>query len=176
MGDPATNDEPLQQQEASHELIATAYHEAGHAVMCLSLGRLIKKVTILPGKSRFGDHRLGACEMRKGTTKASKNLLEDEILILFAGMVAEAQFTGEYCQQGAAQDLMSIKRLLRDRVQTESQFERTSRRLLDKTEHHLRDPRHVKAIEWIAKDLIARTTISGRAVRHFFNQAMTAKL
>ena len=92
-------------------------------------------------------------------------------MILYAGMVAESQFTGEYCQQGAAQDLMSIKRLLRDRVSTNSQFERMTRRLLGKAEHILGEQRHAKAIQWIAKDLIARTTIRGRAVRHFFDQA-----
>jgi hypothetical protein len=73
-----------QSDPASLRLAATAYHEAGHAVMALSLGRLIQKVTILPGKSQFGEVRLGACEIRKGRSKASKDLLEDEALILLA--------------------------------------------------------------------------------------------
>ncbi len=158
---------------ASLQLTATAYHEAGHAVMALSVGRLIQKVTILPGKSQFGETRLGVCEIHKGRSKVSKDLLEDEVLILLAGMVAEARFTGQYCQQGAAQDLSNIRRLLQSRASSESQLERLHRRLLDKTEHLLCDQRHAKAIELIAHELIQKTTISGRAVRHFFAQALT---
>ena len=96
-------------------LVATAYHEAGHAVMAQSLGRLVQKVTILPGKSQFGEVRLGICEIRKGRSKASKDLLEDEALILLAGMVAEARFTGQYCEQGATQDLRNLQQLLLQR-------------------------------------------------------------
>ena len=58
--------------QAIRQLTATSYHEAGHAVMAISLGRLVHKVTIVPGKSQFGDTRLGACEMQKGRSSASK--------------------------------------------------------------------------------------------------------
>ncbi|MCO8122659.1 cell division protein FtsH [Stieleria sp. TO1_6] len=156
---------------SSLRLMATAYHEAGHAVVALSLGRLIQKVTILPGKSQFGVARLGACEIRKGRSKASKDPVEDEALILLAGMVAEARFTGQYCQQGATADLRTLRRLLHNRASSEGQMERLQRRLLDKTEHLLRDEGHAMAVEMIARELIEKTTISGRAVRHFFAQA-----
>jgi ATP-dependent Zn protease len=174
------NDDPQQLDKlaehpsdpAARQLSATAYHEAGHAVMALSLGRLIQKVTIVPGKTQFGGARLGSCEFRQGRSKASKDLLEDEVLILFAGMVAEAHFTGQYCQHGATQDLLDIKRLLNNRAQSEKQFARLHRRLLDKTEHLLGDEGHSKAIELIAGELMLKTTISGRAVRHFYEQAL----
>ena len=120
--DKATNDQP---DPASAQLTATAYHEAGHAVMALSLGRLIQKVTILPGKSQFGETRLGVCEIGKGDPKLRKEFAEDEVLILFAGMVAEARFTGQYCQTGATQDLLAIRRLLQDRATSESQARAT---------------------------------------------------
>ncbi|MFK8112533.1 MAG: cell division protein FtsH [Rubripirellula sp.] len=162
---------PIPDDQDSSLLTATAFHEAGHAVMAMSLGRLVQKVTIVPGKSQFGDVRLGVCELKKGRSKASKNTLEDEVLILFAGMVAEAHFTGQYCRQGASQDLRTIHRLLASRSVNEGSNERLQRRLLNKTEHQLQDPGHAKAIELIARELIARTTISGRAVRHHFDQA-----
>ena len=38
---------------ASKETVATAYHEAGHAVMAMAVGRSIQKVTIAPGKLQF---------------------------------------------------------------------------------------------------------------------------
>jgi len=161
-------------QAELQELTATAYHEAGHAVMAMFVGRPIKKVTIRPGNSRIGQPRLGVCEIEKGRTKPSKNGLDDEIMILLAGMVAEARFTGQYCRVGAGQDLRAIERLLQDRAGNERQLERLQRRLLDKTEHLLDDRGHAQAIEQIAQALIANQTISGRAVRHLFNQSINS--
>jgi len=150
---------------------ATAYHEAGHAVMAVSVGRSIQKVTIAPGKLSTGGMRLGICEIQKGRAKASRDSLEDDVLILLAGMVAEARFTGQYCPRGAAQDLQAARRLLATRAGRERQVERLERRLLDKTEHLLNDPAHVAAMESVVAELVQKTTISGRAVRHFFSQA-----
>lgn len=157
--------------QADPRSIATAYHEAGHAVMAMALGRLVQKVTIAPGRSHLGEARLGVCQMKKGRSKASKNLLEEDVLILFAGMVAESRYTGRYCQQGAMEDLLAIKRLLCDRAGSQSQHDRLHRRLLDKTEHMLDADNLAAAIESIATELVQKTTISGRAVRHFYDQA-----
>jgi ATP-dependent Zn protease len=149
-------------------LIATAYHEAGHAVMALTLGRPIQKITIAPGQMQVGGVRLGVCQIQKGRFKPSKDSLEDEVLILFAGMVAESHFTGTRCHQGASQDIMAIRRLLQHRAPNERTRERLERRLLDKTEYLLSDEQHSQAIQLIAQELICKTTISGRAARHFF--------
>ena len=159
-------DELRQQQ-----LMATAYHEAGHAVMAICLGRPIHKVTIRPGRSEMGAVRLGVCQLQKGRAKSSNDVLEDEVLILYAGMVAEARFTGQYCRQGAAQDLMAIRRLLCTRANTPAQFERLQRRMLDKAEHLMDDGVNVRAVDLLAQELVEKTTISGRAVRHFYHQA-----
>ncbi len=167
--DKATND---QSDSASPQLTATAYHEAGHAVMALSLGRLIQKVTIQPGRSQFGETRLGVCEIRKGRSKASRSLRQDEVLILFAGMVAEARFTGQYCQRERLRISSRSGVCCRIVRPARVRLERLQRRLLDKTEHLLRDEGHARAIELIAGELIQNTTISGRAARHFFEQAL----
>lgn len=157
--------------DPSAALRATAYHEAGHAVMATLLGRPIQKVSIEPGKMQFGPSRLGVCQMQKGRSKASRDWLEDEVLILFAGMVAESHFTGEYCRTGAAEDLRSIHRLVRSRPGSARQLERIERRFLDKTEYLLRADASAAAIAEVARELIDKTTISGRAVRHFVEQA-----
>ncbi|MDA8743737.1 M50 family metallopeptidase [Rubripirellula amarantea] len=156
----------------SPKLIATAHHEAGHAVMAISLGRNIHKVTIKPGKSQFGTQHAGLCKLGDGRSKATKNAMEEEVLILLAGMVAESHVTGEYCAQGASEDLRLVQRLLCQRAGSESQHERMFRRLLDKAEHQLADEGHRYAVKLIANELIEKTTISGRAVRHFFQQAV----
>lgn len=158
--------------DAVDKAFATAFHEAGHAVMALSFGCPIKKVTIVPGRSWLGQHRLGVCELQKGRSANAKNQLDDEIVILFAGMVAEAQFTGRYCEAGAAEDLSTIRRLLCRRVSSEKQHERLKRRLLARTEHLLGDQGTALAVEMVAKELMQKQTISGRAVRHFYQQAI----
>lgn len=150
--------------------IATAYHEAGHAVMAVSLGRTIHKATIAPAKIQTGGTRMGAVKLERGRRKSGQDWLEDEVLILFAGMVAEAQFTGSRCAQGAASDLSAIEKLLCTRARTQPQFEKLHRRLLDKTEHLLGDQVHEKAIKVVAEQLLQHETIKGRLVKHYFEQ------
>jgi len=149
---------------------ATAWHEAGHAVMAVSLGRSIEKVTISPAQLQTGGSRLGICKIQKGRSKASNDRLEEDVMILLAGMVGESRFTGRYCTDGAAQDLAFVERLLSTRAGNERQLERLTRRMLDKTEHLLAAESHARAIELVAIELVRKITVSGRAVRHFFQQ------
>lgn len=150
----------------------TAYHEAGHAVMALILGRSIHKITIAPGQLQTGGVRLGACQIQRRRGRSSRDSIEDEALFLLAGMVAEAQLTEQYCQGGAAQDLASVRRLLRDYPGSERQIERLERRFLSKTEYLLSEPGHVLAVQLIATQLLERTTVSGRAAVHLFELAL----
>jgi len=167
-----TDDEPNSENvSGDRERLATAYHEAGHAVMAIALGRNIQKATITPAQMSPHAKRLGAVKIQKGRSKSTNDALEDEVLILFAGMVAESQVTGEYCEHGAASDLRAVSRILETRARTEKQFEKLHRRLLEKTEHLLSDDVHRKAIQWVAESLIEKESISGRLVKHFLNQA-----
>ncbi len=174
-----TNDDQSPELSASDlsdtnrtKLTATAFHEAGHAVMALILGRSIEKVTISPAQLQTGGFRLGACRIQKGRLKASKDGLEDDVLILLAGMVAESHFTGRYCQEGAAQDLRAVKRLLANRANSDRNIERLTRRLLDKTEHIFGAAEHTKAIRLVTQELLQKETITGRAVQHLLKQAL----
>lgn len=154
------------------QLIATAFHEAGHAVMAIMLGRSVEKVTITPKRMPVEGIRLGVCKIQKGKTKASRDWMEDEILILLAGMVAEESVTGRYCESGAASDLRIVRGLLRNRPGSERQLAKIEKRLLEKTAYLLDDDEHRQAIESIAKELLMKTTISGRAARHFYNMSV----
>lgn len=158
-------------ESAKRALTATAWHEAGHAVMAVSLGRSIEKVTISPARLQTGGSRLGICRIQKGRSRKSNDRLEDDVMILLAGMVAESRVTGRYCADGAAQDLAFVERLLSDRARNERQLERLTKRILDKTEHVLAEETHAEAIKLVADELVRKVTISGRAVRHFFEQA-----
>ena len=103
----------------------TAYHEAGHAVIALMLGRAVHEVSILPGGKR-----LGYCEMRKGG-RAPKDALEADLLILLAGMAAEAKISGQYGLDGASQDLQMAERLALSRAGNARQAQRLMERTLE---------------------------------------------
>lgn len=150
----------------SAEEIATAYHEAGHAVVALALGRPVQRVSIKPG-----ERRLGHCEIRKGTFRPVRDALETEILILLGGPAAEARHSGQYGWESATLDLRGVRSLSQMRAASQKQVERLERRLLDKTEHLLDQPGIWDAVERIADELLRNTTISGRAARHLFELA-----
>ena len=91
--------------ESSYD-IATAYHEAGHAVMALVLDRPVQRVSVLPNHQH-----LGVCVFGKGVIRPSKDWLETEILISLAGLAAEAIHTGNYAWAGAGRDLRHVREL-----------------------------------------------------------------
>ena len=153
--------------EAAYEE-AVAYHEAGHAVAALALGRPVHLVSVLPDRER-----LGQCEFRKGVFRPSEDWLEREILISLAGLAAEARHTGEYDWGGARRDLQYVRRLTVERA-GERRAARLERRLLSKAEHLLAQEGHWQAVELIVAELLRLGTISGRAARHLFDQGCAA--
>jgi hypothetical protein len=147
---------------------ATAYHEAGHAVAALALGRPVQRVSIRP------DHDyLGRCAFGKGVFRPSEDWLEREILIALAGVAAEARHTGHYPVEAAAHDLRYVRRLAVQRSGPR-QAERLERRLLAKAEHLLVQGGHWRAVEFIAAELLRRGALSGRAARHLFDRGCAA--
>lgn len=143
---------------------ATAYHEAGHAVMALTLGHPVQRVSILPNQKH-----LGRCEFGKGVYRPSEDWLEREILVALGGIAAEARHTGNYAWDMAASDHQYVRRLSVQRA-GHRQAERLQRRLLAKAEHILAQEGHWQAVQLIATELLRCGTISGRAARHLFEQ------
>lgn len=153
-------------QEHSEQRVLTAYHEAGHAVIAIYVGRSVNKVSIIPGGKR-----LGVCKMSKGRKKASQDVLESELLILLAGMAAEGRKAGRYNMQGAAQDLRQAEQLAISRAGNPRKAEKILKRALDKV-HHLFD----QAATWaatksIVEALLEKESISGREADHLYKLA-----
>ncbi len=146
--------------------IATAYHEAGHAVMALALGRSVQRVSV-----QDNHLRLGQCEIKKGRFRPVKDAVEVEILILLGGLAAESRHIGHFDSMGAAQDLREVRSLTRSRAGSQRQVERLERRMLDKADYILDQPGVWLAAERIAAELLRQKTMSGRAARHLFDQA-----
>jgi len=145
----------------------TAYHEAGHAVMALVLGRAVHRVSIEPNTTRMGE-----CKVARGAFRPSKDPLETDALVLLAGVAAEARFSGRYAWEGAIRDLRQVRSLARSRAGSDQQAERLERRWLDKAEYLLEAEGHWQAVLTIASQLLEHRTISGRAARHHFDQAV----
>jgi ATP-dependent Zn protease len=149
--------------------VATAYHEAGHAVVALALGRPVHRVSVLADRER-----LGSCEFGKAVFRPSEDWLERESLIALGGLAAEARFTGVYALDGAARDRRYVAGLALQRAGNARKAERLERRLLAKVEHLLSREDNWRAVERIAAELLRSGTISGRAARHLFEEARRA--
>jgi hypothetical protein len=148
---------------------ATAYHEAGHAVMALALGRPVACVSVRP------DHQyLGTCEFGKAVFRPSEDWLEREALIALAGAAAEARHSGDYAWGAAAKDLAYVEELARQRAGGERQAQRLLRRLLAKAEYLLAREENWRAVERVAAELMRLGEISGRAARHLFEESRRA--
>lgn len=156
----------IHQDEAGDER-ATAFHEAGHAVLAITLGRPVEKVTI-----ERNSLRLGQVQMSKRRGQPIKDALEAQALILLAGVVAEARIVGRYNWPGAQQDMIGVRQLARYRGATDKQVERLQQRWLDKTEHLVDDPDTWLAIERVAEELVTKKSLSGRAVQHIVDRTM----
>lgn len=160
------HDSPVDQSEADDER-ATAFHEAGHAVLAITLGRPVEKVTI-----ERNSMRLGQVQMSKRRGLPIKDTLEAQALILLAGVVAEARIVGRYNWPGAQQDMIGVRQLARYRGATDKQVERLQQRWLDKTEHLVDDPDTWLAIERVAEELVSKKSLSGRAVQHIVDRTI----
>jgi ATP-dependent Zn protease len=143
----------------------TAFHEAGHAVVALVLGRPVQHVSILPTREF-----LGLCRFGKAVVRPSEDWVEREILISLGGIAAEALHTGEHDWDGAERDHRFVRELSLQRAGNERAAERLERRLLSKAEHLLSRPAHWRAVERIAAELLRVREISGRAARHLFDE------
>ena len=147
---------------------ATAYHEAGHAVVALILGRPVEEVSVLASRDF-----LGICKFGKARVRPSEDWLEREMLIALGGIAAEARHTGNYAWDAAGRDQQYVRGLAVERA-GESRAERLERRLLSKVEHLLSQEPHWRSVVLIAQELLRRSVVSGRAVRHFFEQGQKA--
>jgi hypothetical protein len=84
------------------KLECTAYHEAGHAVAAIALGRGVRLVTIVPDREAgllgncICDSLPGlAADPHNPNARGRRALVEQEIMICYAGSVAQ-----DHCRSG----------------------------------------------------------------------------
>jgi hypothetical protein len=90
--------------------VATAYHEAGHAVVGLKLsGNVPLKMSVIPEAGSMGRTRNcpwpKSFRPEKKMTALTRARLEDETATILAGSEAERKYTGRANRRGASGDL-----------------------------------------------------------------------
>ena len=98
----------------SQATVATAFHEAGHAVVGLKLsGNMPRKTSVIPVGGSMG--RIRNCPWprsfrpEKTMTPLTRVRIEDEITVVMAGSAAERRFTGRANHLGARDDLKAAR-------------------------------------------------------------------
>jgi ATP-dependent Zn protease len=85
-----------------------AYHEAGHAVVCIVLGHDLQNVTIVPEGQQRGHVQQGDYysmdKLKDGSTHALQ-LARQDIMICLAGAIAERRALGHVLGSGDGEDI-----------------------------------------------------------------------
>jgi hypothetical protein len=141
--------------------VGTAFHEAGHCVAAYSVGLRIVNLSIVPTPEA-----LGYCHY------AGHRSVEQEILVLLAGGVAEALHEGQHDFDGEESDAHAAYALAH-RLAEGDGYRATT--LLDRHREQARrlllDPVTWSAVVRIAEALLERGALDGREARRIYRQA-----
>lgn len=148
----------------------TAFHEAGHAAMALTLGRPIRRIVMTPNEEDGSEaavhqHRqptfLNDLDfyLGNGWKKAVPKLLS-----LFAGPVSQQMFTGEWDHVGAASDNEQIFQIVERVTINDAEAAALRQWAFERTKNLLRRPDVWRRVRLIAAELMTRDTITGKDV------------
>jgi ATP-dependent Zn protease len=151
------------------KLAATAYHEAGHAVMMLHLGVRFRTVTIVPEEDSLGHvlkHKVR--NFRPDIEMNARTLfsIDQQIMCSLAGPAAEARFAGRYNRRGAKWDHDNAAKLV-DYLAGEGAGEYALYlRLYKLRAKNMVNSLHFwKQVQSVAQSLLNRQTMTGEEVR-----------
>ena len=165
----------------------TAYHEAGHAVMAYWLRRRIHHVTIIPdsdsdslghlSKARLAMLSEAEWEFRIDTGDLSRlrQKVEGEILISFAGQVAEELLTNRKRRlAGSASDYQFITTaLICLTSDMGDELTAYSNWLYERTRAILSQGMVWRAVQALAAELLTRRYIAGKQARQIIQDAVS---
>ena len=157
---------------------ATAYHEAGHACVAFLLKRGVEEVSItcVPNRSE-GHVRLRRRPKFNPRDKRSRNAVEREVIIGYAGDIAEEKFSGSPSQGSSETDFVQANNDLGWHVEECPGHGDLCNEVHEAYKHYmyacakctveLQWPR----IEALAEELLKHGTLSGRKAREIWKTA-----
>jgi ATP-dependent Zn protease len=167
---------------AQREKEATAHHEAGHAILSIVLKRPLVRVSIRPDAETF---RFGICQGRpcvpawldweaEDQTPRARRWFERELVVLYAGQVAEAKFLGRaHAPHGAGHDdgtaadfALKFCGQSEDEASAFLGWMYARARTLVNVEHHWHGVRR------LAEALLEREELSGRSIRKVWHASL----
>lgn len=168
----------MPKRRGEKEREATAYHEAGHAVVGLELGIRIKSVNIVQDEEAG---RLGLCEGGKfpkwfepDVVKDTKARLhaEEHIMFSLAGVEAELRLTGRFNHVGAHGDYVGADQLAVYFCENEQERFAFMNWLSLRTRNMLYREHVWLKVEAVAKALLDRERLSANELRAICQNAM----
>lgn len=158
------------------ELLATAYHEAGHAFLSYVLGNGFKEVTIVPSKENLGSitnicDREFLVSIMIGESDyilpdfVINQRVKNELMILYAGYLAEKEY-GVDNEVGASSDLEMITEFITHYCDDENESENLIQFCLAETTSILRD--NWFQVKVLANELIEKKTMTFLEVDELF--------
>lgn len=165
----------------------TAYHEAGHAVMCVKMRIPFRKVTIVPDGDSVGKVLLGPwykkiendCESTPIKTMVDR--IERTIMVLLAGIASEATFTNRRDLHEAHDDRVWATRLAWRRHK-DKEFENVGKEVVDayveymylRTRSMFDDPLVSEPVVALTKALLEKGTLNSRLARRVMSSGKKA--
>jgi len=147
---------------------AVAYHEAGHAVMRLHLGRRLVRVTIKPKGDSLGHMLQPKTKIDIqwfGEDWRTRRWAETEIMVSMAGPEAEKRLTGRRNNAGAVSDGENVANVAM-KAEGDGELATAFIRWLElKVAACLASPAVWVQVEAVAAALLERETLSGEEVR-----------
>ena len=168
---------PSKAERQLRKLQATAYHEAGHAVVSLELGRGFKSVSIEPDDNSLG--RIQNTVLPEwfspdlNLDDRHKKWIEREVLIFLAGIAAEHRFAGQNNWKGSGSDFHSAINLASCMFEG-SVLEKYVAFMLERTRAMISHPRVWVQIQAVAEALLEHRVLSKKRVREICRIAYTS--
>jgi hypothetical protein len=153
-----------------------AYHEAGHALMALLLGGIVKQVTIEPenddGPDRHGDTQIIWRRSRIGEKEFAKRCVQ----VSLAGPVAEMIYSGDPYHPGFVAEWAADWREAWEAAVPLHADERQRLKYLEDVSiqlyHRLKEDDLWAALASLADHLLARETLDGEQVEEILGERL----
>lgn len=165
---------------------STAHHEAGHAVVGVTLGFTVKRATIVPSEGSLGVVNTGplpaqimnARETQRSLAPRERDKIERKIMSVLAGPAAEKRFlslrTWRWQTAGWRGDVSTAIELASEVCGQGDESRRYFGWLRARTENLVGGPVVWRQIQHVAETLLVHKTLTGAQVRAAMKEAVAA--